>query len=117
MFSTEERKEKVILISVEKNSESEENLNELRLLAETAGAEEVGRIIQRREAVHAAHYLGKGKIDEVRALAEETGADAILADDELTASQQKNLAQRIGVKILDRTMIILDIFAQRAQTS
>jgi len=117
MYDTEERKEKVVLISVEKDSAVEENLNELRLLAETAGAEEVGRVIQKREAVHTAHYLGKGKIDEVRAMVEETQADAVISDDELTSSQQKNLAQRIGVKILDRTMVILDIFAQRAQTA
>lgn len=117
MFNTEERKERVVLISVEKNGANEEDLNELSLLAETAGAEEVGRIIQKREAVHAAHYLGKGKIEEVRELVEKTEADAVIADDELSASQQRNLANRIGVKILDRTMVILDIFAQRAQTA
>jgi GTP-binding protein HflX len=117
MFSTEERKERVVLICVDKDDASEKNLDELKLLAETAGAEEVGRVVQKREAVHSAHYLGKGKIDEVRELVEATNADAVIADDELTASQQKNLAQRIGVKILDRTMIILDIFAQRASTA
>ncbi|MCL2357280.1 MAG: GTPase HflX [Defluviitaleaceae bacterium] len=120
MFDTAERRERVILIAVDKDGKddtADENLNELRLLAETAGAEEVGRIIQKREAVHAAHYLGKGKIDEVAALVDETDADAIISDDELSPAQQKNLAKRIGVKILDRTMLILDIFAARALTA
>jgi len=115
MFNTAERKERVILIAVEKRDG--ESLDELRLLAETAGAEEVGRVVQKREAIHSGHYLGKGKVDEVLALVEETDADAVISDDELTASQQKNLAKRLGVKILDRTMVILDIFAQRAQTA
>lgn len=115
MHTTEESKERVILIAVE--GREGENLDELKLLAETAGAEEAGRVVQKREAVHAAHYFGKGKVDEVLALVEETNAGAIIADDELTPSQQKNLAKRLGVKILDRTMIILDIFAQRAQTA
>ncbi|MCL1845731.1 MAG: GTPase HflX [Defluviitaleaceae bacterium] len=117
MFDTAERKERVILIAVEKDGDVDENLNELRLLAETAGAEEVGRIIQKREAVHPGHYLGKGKIDEVAALVDEVGADAVISDDELSPAQQKNMAKRIGVKILDRTMVILDIFAARAQTA
>ncbi|MCL1843283.1 MAG: GTPase HflX [Defluviitaleaceae bacterium] len=119
MFNTEERKERVILIAVESAgiASCENNLNELSLLVETAGAEEAGRVIQRREAVHAAHYLGKGKIDEVLELAEATDADAIVADDELSPAQQKNLAKRLGIKILDRTMVILDIFAARAHTA
>ena len=117
MYDTAERKERVVLIAVEKDGDADENLNELRLLAETAGAEEVGRVIQKREAVHSGHYLGKGKIDEVAALVAQADADAVIADDELTSSQQKNLAKRIGVKVLDRTMVILDIFAARAQTA
>ena len=117
MYDTERQKEKVILVAIENSRSCGDDLDELRLLAETAGAAEVGRIIQKREAMHAAHYLGKGKLDEVRALIEETNADAIVTDDELTASQQRNMAEQLGIKILDRTMVILDIFAQRAQTA
>ncbi|MCL2285279.1 MAG: GTPase HflX [Firmicutes bacterium] len=118
MYDTAERKERFILIAVEKdNTDSETNLNELSLLVDTAGAKEVGRIIQKRDGVHPGHYIGKGKIDEVMALVDAMDADAVVADDELTASQQRNLAQRLNVKVLDRTMVILDIFAQRAQTA
>jgi len=118
MHSTEIQKEKVVLIAIRKDeSPVDTDLDELSLLAETAGAVEVGRVIQKREAPHAGHYMGKGKIDEVKDLVDETGADAIIADDELSPAQQRNLAKRLGVKILDRTMVILDIFAQRAQTS
>ena len=118
MHSTEFQKEKVILIAIRKDDRIiDADLDELSLLAETAGAVEVGRIIQKRESPHAGHYMGKGKIDEVKDLIEDTGADAIIADDELSPAQQRNLAKRLNVKILDRTMVILDIFAQRAQTA
>jgi len=118
MYDTAERKEKFILIAVEKDgTDSDVNLNELSLLVDTAGAEEVGRLIQKRDAIHAGHYLGKGKLDEVLEMVEAIGADAVVADDELTSSQQSNLAKRLNVKVLDRTMVILDIFAQRAQTA
>ena len=118
MYETAEQKEKFVLIAVEKDGTcSETNLNELSLLCDTAGAVEVGRIIQKRDAVHSGHYLGKGKLDEVIEMLADTGADAVVADDELTASQQRNLAERLNVKVLDRTMVILDIFAQRAQTA
>jgi len=118
MYDTAERKERFILIAVEKDgNDSETDLNELSLLVDTAGAEEVGRIIQRRDAKHPGHYLGKGKIDEVMALVDAMDADAVVADDELTASQQRNLAKKLNVKVLDRTMVILDIFAQRAHTA
>jgi len=118
MYETAEQKEKFILIAVEKDGiDSETNLNELSLLIDTAGAEEAGRIIQKRDKIHSGTYMGKGKLDEIAELLEATGADAVVADDELTASQQRNLAQHLNVKILDRTMVILDIFARRAQTA
>jgi len=117
MFNTDERKERVLLVAVHEGDGTEEYLDELSLLADTAGAEDVGRVLQKREARHPGHYLGKGKLDEVRALADETGADAVVADDELSASQQRNMAERLGIKVLDRTMLILDIFAQRALTA
>jgi len=118
MYETAEQKEKFILIAAEKDgTDSETNLNELSLLCDTAGAVEVGRVIQKRDKIHSALYLGKGKLDEVMEMIVETNADAIVADDELTPSQQRNLAERLNVKVLDRTMIILDIFAGRAQTA
>ena len=118
MYETAEQKEKFVLIAVEKDgTDTETNLNELSLLCDTAGAVEVGRIVQKRDAIHSGHYLGKGKLDEVMEMITATDADAIVADDELTASQQRNLAERLNIKVLDRTMVILDIFAQRAQTS
>ena len=117
MHYTEQNKERVVLISIDKDSQGDRDLDELSLLIDTAGTVEVGRIIQKRESMHAGHYLGKGKLDEVLVLVEETNADAVCADDELTASQQKNLAKKLGVKIIDRTMVILDIFAARAATA
>ena len=118
MYDTEERKERLILVAVEKEStNAEKDLDELAQLVETAGAEATGRIIQKREAVHSGTYIGKGKVDEVQDLIEETGADGIVTDDELSPAQQRNLAQRLKVKVMDRTMIILDIFAQRAQSA
>jgi len=118
MYDTEERKERLVLVAVEKDGlDAESDLNELALLVETAGAEPVGVIIQKREAIHPGLYIGKGKVDEVMDLVEELGADGIVTDDELSPAQQRNLAQRTGVKVMDRTMIILDIFAQRAQSA
>lgn len=128
MFETEKQKERVILIAVENErggtAETENGerhyplLDELALLAETAGAEVVDRLVQKRsEGVHAGHYLGKGKIDELKALVNLHDADAVIADDELTASQQRNMGGMLNTKILDRTMVILDIFAGRAVSS
>jgi len=118
MYETAEQKEKFVLVAVEKNdTDSESNLNELSLLIDTAGAVEVGRITQNRDNFHPGHYVGKGKLDEIAEMIEATDADAVVADDELTASQQRNLAQRLNIKVLDRTMVILDIFARRAQTA
>lgn len=118
MYETAHQKEKFILIAVEKDgTNSETNLNELSLLCDTAGAIEIGRVIQKRDTIHSGHYLGKGKLDEVMEMLAATNADAVVADDELTASQQRNLAERLNIKVLDRTMVILDIFAQRAQTA
>jgi len=118
MYETAHQKEKFVLVAVEKDvTDSETNLDELSLLVDTAGAEEVGRVIQKRSAIHSGHYVGKGKLDEIMAMVEAMEADAIVTDDELTASQQRNLARHLNIKVLDRTMVILDIFAQRAQTA
>lgn len=114
-----EEKERVILVGVQEQNgdDSEESLDELGELADTAGAVVVGRVIQKREAIHPGTYIGKGKIDEVRELLDETDADGIICDDELSPAQMRNLEDELGCKIMDRTLLILDIFAGRATTS
>ena len=92
-------------------------MDELGELAKTAGAEVVGRMIQSREYIHPATYIGKGKITELKELLWETDATGIICDDELTSVQLKNLEQELGCKIIDRTLLILDIFAARAVSS
>lgn len=122
MIENTETKERVILVAVAGNTAAndidnvKESLAELRELVKTAGAETVGQVIQNRETVHAGTYIGKGKIDEVAELLRETGADGILTDDELSPAQMKNLEDALGCKVMDRTMLILDIFAKHAST-
>lgn len=118
-FETENLQERVILlgVSVQDGDDTEESLDELEELAKTAGAATVGRIIQNREQIHPGTYIGKGKIDEVRQLADEVQADAVICDDELSPAQLRNLQQELDMKVMDRTLIILDIFAARASTS
>ncbi|HEX5369748.1 MAG TPA: GTPase HflX [Dehalococcoidia bacterium] len=96
--------------------DAESSLDELALLAHTAGAEVVGRAVQRLESPHTAFYIGKGKLDEVIEQREATGYTLVVFDDELSPSQQRNLEKALGVKVLDRTALIIDIFARRAQT-
>lgn len=93
------------------------SLDELELLADTAGAVVVGRTLQRLDAPSPATYIGKGKVEEIKALrSHDRGFDMVIFDDELSPSQQKNLENALGVKVLDRTALILDIFAMRART-
>ena len=96
--------------------DAEASLEELALLAHTAGAEVVGRAVQRLESPHTAYYIGKGKLEEVVEARESTGYTLVIFDDELSPSQQRNLEKALGVKVLDRTALIIDIFARRAQT-
>lgn len=119
IYDLSETREKVILVGVEDNSgiPMEESLNELAELASTAGAVVVGRMIQNRESRHPGTYIGKGKIEEVALMIEATGADGIICDDELTPAQMANLSDALGAKVMDRTLLILDIFAGRASTS
>lgn len=119
MYELKEAEEKVILVGVQLNENelAEESLDELGELAKTAGAEVVGRMIQSREYIHPATYIGKGKITELKELLWETDATGIICDDELTSVQLKNLEQELGCKIIDRTLLILDIFAARAVSS
>jgi GTP-binding protein HflX len=94
----------------------EDSLEELALLADTAGAEVVGALVQRLTKPNAAYYLGKGKVRELADLRREVGYDVVLFDDELSPTQQRNLERTLEAKIIDRTALILDIFAKRAQT-
>ena len=115
----EAARERVILIGVctRENENVEESLDELKELADTAGAEAVGRVIQNRESMHPGTYIGSGKIDEVRELAAALQADGVICDDELTPAQLRGLEQELDLKVMDRTLVILDIFAQHATTS
>ena len=119
MIETRERKERVILIAVDlgDGTEVEASLAELAELADTAGAETVGTLIQNREAVHAGTYIGKGKIEELRELIHLYEADTVISDDELSPAQIGNLQEELGCKVIDRTVLILDIFAAHASTS
>ena len=119
IFETEEKREQVVLVAVDagENPDAEASLDELQELAETAGATAVGRLIQRREAFHPGTYIGKGKIGELSLLVRESQADAVICDDELSPAQITNLSEILQVKILDRTALILDIFAAHARTS
>ena len=111
--------EKVILVAVADQDvrEAEESLDELEELVKTAGAVVAARVIQVREAPHPGTYIGKGKIEEVRELVIKHKADTVVCDDELTPAQFNNLSQMLDVKVVDRTVMILDIFAKRASTS
>ena len=114
-------KEKTILVGVIKNKTDEINskdyLDELEFLALTAGAETIGRFTQKMNAPHKKTFVGKGKLDELKKFIEENDIDSVIFDDELSPSQQRNIERELLIKILDRTNLILDIFAQRAQTA
>lgn len=119
MYETKEELEKVILVAVATGDEdnAEESLDELEELVSTAGAVVAGRMIQNLEHINNATYIGSGKVKELKDLIWETEADAIICDDELTPAQYKNLEDELDVKVMDRTLIILDIFAKRAKTA
>ena len=118
MYENKEEAEKLILVSVSTSDydDSLESLEELEELVKTAGGICVGEVIQKRENVSQATYVGKGKIEEIRELALATGADGIVCDDELSPAQIRNLEDALELKIMDRTLVILDIFAKRALT-
>lgn len=115
----QEVEERVILVGVStgEGDDTEQSLDELEELAKTAGAVTVGRVIQNREQIHPGTYIGTGKIAEVQQLAYEVEATGIICDDELSPAQLKNLEEELDLKVMDRTLIILDIFASRASTS
>lgn len=119
MIDLKEEKERVILVGISTSDQDDtrKSLDELAELAATAGAETAGRVIQSREQMHPATYIGKGKLTELKDLIWETEATGIICDDELSPAQLGNLQDELDVKVMDRTLVILDIFASRASTS
>ncbi|MBE5964026.1 MAG: GTPase HflX [Lachnospiraceae bacterium] len=119
LYDIKDVEEKVILVAVatSDNDDTEESLEELKELAKTAGATVVAKVIQNREAVHPGTYVGKGKIEEIKELATTLEATGVICDDELSPAQLKNLEDALDIKVMDRTLVILDIFAARALTS
>ncbi len=116
--NTEEQTERAILIAVERQREEiDHELTELQELVRTAGAEIAAVVVQKRSSISPSTYLGTGKVLEVKELAIAHEAAVVIADDELTPVQQRNLTERLERRVLDRTQLILDIFAQRAQTA
>lgn len=117
-FEIKEQEERMILVGVATSDgdDTAESLDELEELIKTAGAETIAKVIQNRESVHPGTYIGKGKIEEVRLLAQELDATGVVCDDELSPAQLKNLEEALQIKVMDRTVTILDIFAQRAST-
>lgn len=119
LYDLKEEQERVILVGVSTgdHDDTEQSLDELGDLVKTAGAVPVGKVIQNREAMHPGTYVGKGKIEEIKELLWELGATGIVCDDELSPAQMNNLTELLETKVMDRTLVILDIFAGRASTS
>ena len=118
MYENKEEIEKVILFAVDLDNGEQvpANLDELEELVATAGAETLGRMIQNKDSIEKATYLGTGKVEDLRDMVERLGATGVVCDDELSPIQMKNLEQELDTKVMDRTMIILDIFAKHATT-
>lgn len=118
-FEIEEVEEKVVLVGVseQEGDDAEDSVAELSELVKTAGATVVGTLIQKRELIHPGTYVGTGKVQEIAEMIENLGATGIVCDDELSPAQLKNLESMLNTKVMDRTLIILDIFAARATTS
>lgn len=117
MIEIKGEEERVVLVAVDLGKYSvEESLDELEELAKTAGAEVLSRMVQPRDEVHPGTYVGAGKLDEIKAVVETLGATGIICDDELSPAQLKNLEQALDTKVMDRTLVILDIFAKHARS-
>jgi len=122
--SSGDQREKAVLVGVRTPetrsvggiSEADISMEELSELADTAGAAVVAKVVQTRERRDSAYLVGKGKISELRLLVQAEGADLVIFDEELSPSQQRNIEEMLGVKVIDRTGLILDIFAQRARS-
>lgn len=118
-YEIKDTEERVILVGVSERDgdDAAESLDELAELAQTAGAEVAGTVIQKMESIHPATYVGSGKLEEIRWMIWEKDATGIICDDELTPAQMRNMEQVLETKVMDRTLLILDIFASRARTS
>lgn len=123
LYSNDEENERAILVAVDKGgrvidgrSEGERLLDELEELATTAGAEVVGKVLQKKEAPDTTFYIGKGKLEEIILMAQAEDVDMLIFDDELSPSQIRNIEKMTGLTVIDRTALILDIFAQRARS-
>lgn len=118
-FKIEEITEKLILVgvSLQEDDDTEDSLTELAELVETAGGQVVGVTVQNRESIHPGTYVGKGKLQELQQMIQELEADGIVCDDELSPAQLRNMEDVLECKVMDRTLVILDIFAARASTS
>lgn len=117
----EREKQKAILVGFNKTSKTESiniesSMEELEELAKTAGAEVLVRVIQSKHSIDAKYYIGKGKVEEIKQFSINHEANVVIFNDELSGSQIRNLEEAIGIDVIDRTALILDIFAQRAQT-
>ncbi|SHF23322.1 GTP-binding protein HflX [Thermoanaerobacter uzonensis DSM 18761] len=108
--------ERAILVGIVSTPEDEESMEELKELALTAGAEVVGLMTQKRNTIDKAHYIGKGKLEELKFFVENQEVDLVIVNDELTGTQIKNMEDFLNVKVIDRTNLILDIFAKRAKS-
>lgn len=121
-ISLADRKEKAVLISMVWGRETglwtqEDSLEELKQLADTAGAEVVAKLMQKRPKPDPVFFIGKGKVEELSHVISQGDVDLVVFDDDLSPAQQRNLERALGVRVIDRTGLILDIFAQRARTS
>lgn len=120
MNTTEEQKERVLLIAAIKKTqdehEAEESMDELEELVKTAGGYVLDKIIQKLDQISPTHYIGSGKVEELKQLIQQYGATGIVCDDELTPMQMKNLSDLLDTKVMDRTMVILDIFAKHSRS-
>ena len=122
LHEIKETEERLILVGIEPDEreksgmDTEACLDELEELVKTAGGEAVGRMTQKRERVHPRHYLGKGKIEELKVMVQAMDATGVVCDDELSPAQLRNLEKMLDTKVMDRTIVILDIFAGRAMS-
>lgn len=119
IYDTADEQEKIILVGVATadGDDTEQSLEELEELGQTAGAVTVAKVVQNRDRMHPGTYIGKGKIDEVAELVQKYDADTVVCDDELSPAQLRNLSDALQVKVIDRTVMILDIFAKHASTN
>ena len=124
MQENKELQEKALLVGLNITSTARrsddidinDSMEELKELAKAAGAEVVGSVVQNRQSKEAASYIGKGKVEEIKAYSESLGATMIVFNDELSGAQIRNIEEIVGKKVIDRTTLVLDIFAQRAKS-